>query len=122
MTTQLRWIYTLALFSIGHAAKAQNFDLGSWNILNIKYTHNAKWSFFAEAQLRSLKFYDNFHYYEYKGDISYKIHPSAQLPPAAGSYQTYGENGNFALPKNNNEFRLWPQVLLTQLLGTLKVE
>ena len=122
MTTHLRRIYTIALFSIGHAAKAQGFDLGSWNILNIKYTHNAKWSFFTEAQLRSLKFYDNFHYYEYKGGINYKVHPSAQLTLAAGSYQTYSENGNFALPKNNNEFRLWPQIVLSQAIGTLKVE
>ena len=122
MATHFRGICVLVLFLISHRATSQNFDLGSWNILNIKYTHNAKWSFFAEAQLRSLKFYDNFHYYEYKGGINCKIHPSAQLTLAAGSYQTYGENGNFALPKNNNEFRLWPQVLLTQLLGTLKVE
>lgn len=49
---------------------AQNFDLGSWNILNLKYNVNDKWSVFGEAQLRSLKFYTNFHYYEYKRIIS----------------------------------------------------
>ena len=30
---------------------AQSFDLGSWNILNLKYNHSEKWSVFGEAQL-----------------------------------------------------------------------
>ena len=52
---------------------AQNVELGSWNILNLSYQLNEKWSFFGEAQLRSLKFYSDFHYYEYKGAVNYKI-------------------------------------------------
>lgn len=101
---------------------AQKFDLGSWNILNLKYTHTEKWSAFGEAQLRSLKFYDNFHYYEYKGGVNFKIHKNAQLTAGAGSYQTYKEGGDFVLPKNNAELRLWPQVVLSQSIGKLKVE
>jgi hypothetical protein len=101
---------------------AQNIDLGSWNILNVKYSTNEKWSFFGEAQLRSLKFYDNFHYYEYKGGINYKLQKNVKITLGAGSYQTYKEGGNFVLPKNNNEFRLWPQVILSQSVGKLKIE
>lgn len=101
---------------------AQNFDLGSWNIINLKYEHTEKWSVFGEAQLRSLKFYNNFHYYEYKGGINFKIYNNVTLTLAAGSYQTYKEGGNFVLPKNNDEFRLWPQVTLFQYVGKLKVE
>jgi hypothetical protein len=101
---------------------AQNFDLGSWNILNIKYNQNEKWSFFGEAQLRSLKFYNNFHYYEYKGGINLKVHKNVKLTLGAGSYQTYNEGGNFVLPKNNNEFRLWPQAVLFQSIGNFKIE
>ena len=101
---------------------AQNFDLGSWNILNIKYINDNKWSFFGEAQLRSLKFYSNFHYYEYKGGINYKALKNLTLTLAAGSYQTYREGGDFVLPKNNNEFRLWPQIIINQSLGKIKVE
>jgi hypothetical protein len=104
------------------SVSAQAPDLGSWNILNLKYGYNEKWSFFGEAQLRSLKFYNNFHYYEYKGGFNYKFHSHAQLTLGAGSYQTYNEDGNFALPKNNDEFRLWPQVTLFQSVGKLKVE
>ena len=101
---------------------AQNFDLGSWNILNLKYNINNKWSVFGEAQLRSLKFYDHFHYYEYKGGVNYKIHKHATLSLGAGSYQTYKEGGNFVLPKNNDELRVWPQIIIFQSLGKLKIE
>jgi long-subunit fatty acid transport protein len=108
-------------FSV-NTISAQNFDLGSWNILNIKYNHDDKWSFFGEAQLRSLKFYSNFHYFEYKGGINYKVLKNVRLTLGSGSYQTYKEGGDFVLPKNNDEFRLWPQVVLIQSIGRLKVE
>jgi len=101
---------------------AQSVELGSWNILNIKYNHTDNLSLFGEGQLRSLKFYNYFHYYELKGGINYKIHKSAQLTLGAGSYQTYNEGGNFVLPKNNNEFRLWPQIILFQEINKLKIE
>jgi hypothetical protein len=101
---------------------SQNLDLGTWNIANVKYNHNKDVSIFAEAQLRSLKFYNNFHYYEYKGGINYKIHKNVKLTLGAGSYQTYKEGGNFVLPKNNDEFRLWPQLIFFQSIGKLKIE
>ena len=101
---------------------AQNLDLGSWNILNLKYNINNNWSVFGEAQLRSLKLYDNFHYYEYKGGLNYKVHQNATLAIGAGSYQTYKEGGDFVLPKNNDEFRIWPHIVLFQSLGNLKIE
>ncbi|WP_164489954.1 DUF2490 domain-containing protein [Runella sp. SP2] len=88
----------------------------------MKYNVSDKWSVFGEAQLRSLLFYNNFHYYEYKGGVTYKIHPNAMLTLGAGSYQTYAEGGNFVLPKNNDEFRIWPQIVVNQSLGKLKVE
>lgn len=103
-------------------ALGQYTDLGSWNIFNVKYTENSRLSFFAEAQLRSLRFYDHFHYYEYKGGTNWKVNKGLQLTLGLGSYQTYREGGNFKLPKNNNEFRLWPQVVLYQQLFQLKIE
>lgn len=101
---------------------AQTFDLGSWNILNIKYNLDEKWSFFGEGQVRSLKFYSNFHYYEYKAGINHKVNKNVMLTLGAGSYQTYKEGGDFVLPKNNDEFRIWPQVILFQSIGILKIE
>jgi hypothetical protein len=113
----------LILFGfVPFATLAQSLDLGSWNIINIRYNAFNNWSFFAEAQLRSLKFYDNFHFYEYKGGVQFKAHKSLSLVLGAGSYQTYKEGGNFVEPKNNNEFRIWPQVLVFQSIGLFKLE
>ncbi len=100
----------------------QNSDLGTWNILNVKYNLNDKWSVFGEGQIRSLKFYNNFHYYEYKGGINYKVHKNANLTLGLGSYQTYKEGGNFLTPKNNDELRIWPQITVFQSIGELKIE
>lgn len=114
-------ILSVFLFSVT-IGFAQTFDLGSWNIINLKYNPDNKWSVFGEAQLRSLKFYDQFHYYECKGGVNFKVHKNATITLGAGSYQTYKEGGNFVVPKNNNEFRLWPQLILFQSIGKLKIE
>lgn len=116
------FLLLILLVSIPSTAISQNIDLGSWNILNLKYTLDEKWSLFGEAQLRSLKFYNQYHYYEYKGGINYRFHKNAALILGAGSYQTFREGGDFVLPKNNNEFRVWPQVVIFQSLGKLKIE
>lgn len=112
----------IALCFLMNTVSAQTFDLGSWNVLNVSYALDERWSFFGEAQLRSLKFYSNFHYYEYKGGINYKVHKNVKLTLGAGSYQTYKEGGDFVLPKNNAELRIWPQVGLFQSIGKLKIE
>lgn len=104
------------------SAYSQKFDLGSWNSINVKYSIDNKWSAFGEAQLRSLKFYNNFHYYEYKGGVSYKANKNLNIALGAGSYQTYKEGGNFVLPKNNDEFRIWPQIVLSQSIAKFTVE
>ena len=100
----------------------QKIDLGSWNILHVKYSLDSKWTIFGEAQIRSLKFYNNFHYYEYKGGITYKAHKNLAISLGTGHYQTYKEGGNFVLPKNNNEFRIWPQLILTQAINKWSIE
>lgn len=103
-------------------AHSQYTELGSWNIVNVKYTLNVKWSVFGEAQLRSLKFYDDFHYYEYKGGANYKVHSNLQLTLGTGHYKTFKEGGNFLKPVNNNEFRIWPQITMNHNLWNLKIE
>jgi len=119
----LRKIILLLLLSfIVNAVLAQNFSLGSWNIVNLKYTVNDKWSFFGEAQIRSLQFYNQFHYHEYKAGVNYRALPNVVLTLAAGDYDTYKEGGNFKTPKNNDEFRIWPQVTLTQSIKRFKID
>jgi hypothetical protein len=119
---RLLFLVVMFLFTISNKSSAQGIDLGSWNIVNLKYTPNEKWSAFAEAQLRSLQFYGDFHYYEYKGGVNYKYNKNMKLTLGMGSYQTYKEGGNFVLPKNNDEFRLWPQLTLFQSIGKFKIE
>ena len=118
----LLFISLLTFYFSIYNVPAQTIDLGSWNILNLKYNPNAKWSVFGEAQLRSLKFYSNFHYYEYKGGINFKVQKNLLLAMGAGSYQTYKEGGDFVVPKNNDEFRLWTQIVLFQSIGAFKIE
>lgn len=95
---------------------------GTWQTLNLKYNITQKTSVFAEGQIRSLKFYTNFHYHEFKGGFEYKPHKLIRLALAAGKYDTYNESGNFSEPKNISEFRLWPQIITHQDFGTTEVE
>lgn len=117
-----KFLFFLLFNSFFSLSKAQIGGVGTWNVLNFKYTHSTQLSFFGEAQLRSLSLYDQFHYYEYKGGINYKLLPNVKLSLGAGSYQTFREGGNFMKPKNNDEFRLWPQLILFQDIRKLKVE
>ena len=54
--------------------------------------------------------------------INFKVQKNLLLAMGAGSYQTYKEGGDFVVPKNNDEFRLWPQILLFQSIGAFKIE
>ncbi len=112
----------IALLLFKGFAFAQTVNLGSWNIVGVQYNYNPSVTFFGEAQLRSLKFYDDFHYYEFKAGVMYNAAKDFRIGLAAGSYQTYKEGGDFVLPKNSDEFRIWPQAILTQNIGRIKVE
>ncbi|MBK7882761.1 MAG: DUF2490 domain-containing protein [Chitinophagaceae bacterium] len=113
---------SILLILTNNVCFSQNASLGSWNIFNVKFNVNEKWSVFGEAQLRSLRFYDDFHYHEYKGGVNFKAHPNMTFTIGAGDYDTYKEGGNFVKPKNNDEFRLWPQITLTQAMKNIKIE
>ncbi|WP_448529832.1 DUF2490 domain-containing protein [Raineya sp.] len=103
---------------------AQGFDeLGSWNILNVGYTLNEKWSLNAEAQLRSLGFYGRFHYYEAKAGATFRLNKQFSVSAFGGTYQTYADlGGNFDRPKINDEERLWLQVNLHNEWGRVFIE
>jgi len=110
------------ILSIFSFTKAQNVTNGTWNIFNIRHNVNENWNVFAEAQLRSLDFYNDFNYYEVKGGADRKLNKNYRLALGIGSYQTYSSDGNFTLPKSNNEFRIWPQLLISHTLYNLKIE
>ena len=107
----MKKIIALLLFFITAKTISQN-ELGSWNIININMKINQKINVFTESQLRSLAFYNDFHYYEYKAGVSYKINPNFSVTTGIGSYNTYSEGGNFELPMQNKEIRTWFQINL----------
>lgn len=108
---------------VGHLALAQNPDgLGSWNVFNTKLNFNAKWSIFGEGQLRSLGFYNQFHYYEYKGGFNYKLNKNFSFSVGLGHYNTYQAGGSFVTPKQNDELRSWVQITMQQFLEIIKFE
>jgi hypothetical protein len=113
-----KWlVFPIILWSISSYAQ-----LGTWNILNVRFKLNDQLGLFGEGQIRSLQFYNQFHYYEFKGGIDYKLNEQLRVTLGAGSYQTYKEGGNFLEPKNNNEFRLWPQIQFQHKIGMLRIE
>ena len=100
---------------------AQN-DFGTWNVTNINLKIADKWNVFTEAQLRSLSFYDQFHYYEYKGGFTYKITSNFSATTGVGSYNTYSEGSNFELPMQNKEIRSWIQINMKNPLERITFE
>lgn len=101
--------------------QSQN-KLGTWNIINANLKVSENWSFFAEAQLRSLSFYDEYHYYEAKTGGTYKINNQFSTTAGFGSYNTFSEGGNFENPIQNREIRTWLQLNIKQSLGIFNVE
>lgn len=101
---------------------SQSSSLGSWNVFHASYKYSPHWQLFAEAQVRSLRFYHHFHYYEYKAGFLWKAADFLRLGAGAGQYVTFSEGGNFVRPLNVSEWRLWPQVTLIQPTGPLLLE
>lgn len=110
----------LSLFLLSSTLGA--IDLGSWNILNVRYKCTDRLSIIGEGQIRSLQFYQQFHYYEYKASIQYQIHPNLSSSLGMGDYDTYSEGATFQNPKNNDEFRIWPMIRYTQTYGLFELE
>ena len=97
-------------------------SLGCWNTLNINFDNGKKWSFSTEFQLRSLQFYKNYNYNEYKGFVTYKIMPNLQASIVLGRYTTYGNGKTFQNPKLAEEFRAALQIGLRNTLGKVQVD
>jgi hypothetical protein len=115
----------LLLNSLSGSILAQESDLeslGTWNILNVKADIGERWSVFVEPQLRSLRWYDHFHYYEIKGGVSYDLGSNFTVNAGLGRYDTYQEGGDFVTPKANNEIRSWLQLQMYQTLNRLRFE
>ena len=120
MKSILCYITLLLLLSL--RSSSQNNYLGTWNVANIQYSFNKKTSIWAEGQLRSQKFINDFFYHEIKTGINYKPNKSIGILVGIGQYNTYSIGGNFKTPITAHEFRLWEQFTLVNNIGNLKLE
>ena len=121
MKTKCYWLLFYCVF-FGLSSRAQDSTLGSWNILHMDVKFNNSWSMFVEGQIRSLRFYNHFHYYEYKGALVYDLQENSTLALGFGQYRTYSEGGTFLDPIRSDELRLWPQFILNQKIKRLRIE
>ncbi|MCC6411835.1 MAG: DUF2490 domain-containing protein [Saprospiraceae bacterium] len=122
----MRKLLFLVALLPGYLAIAQNEDLkgdfGTFNVLNLRYKHTDHWSVAGEAQLRSLKFYDDFHYYEIKGIVMYHINQQFEIGGGGGKYKTYSPDGNFEEPVQSDEWRTWQQLSMKLNYRRLRIE
>ena len=118
----MKLLHIIPALLMAHLSFAQNDKLGSWNMINLKVNLNKKWSLFAESQLRSQLFYNDFFYYEIKGGIGYALDKNFSLLAGTGRYATYSNGGDFKKPFVNEEFRIWQQLTLNQYQDRVKFE
>jgi hypothetical protein len=118
----VRKIIVLIKFALASNVLGAQDGLGSWNILSAKASVSEKWGFFLEGQVRSLQFYNNFHYHEIKGGMTYAIDKNFSFAVAGGKYDTYQEGGDFLTPKASDEVRLFEQMSMSQYLHRIKFE
>jgi len=110
------------LMLLGQQVYSQNYPgLGSWNILTLKKPLNDKFELWGEGQLRSLSFYNNFHYHELKGGVNYKLTKELTVSVNAGDYTTYTFGGNLTNPVTK-EFRTWIELFDRQKFDRFNIE
>jgi len=97
-------------------------SLGSWNVIDLRKNTNDKYSYQLEAQLRSLKFYQNFHYNELNFTANYKYDNNLVLSVLLGKHNTYNEGGNFISPIVTDEYRLSIQASTVQKFGIFNLD
>jgi hypothetical protein len=97
-------------------------SIGTWNVLDLRKNTGNKFSYQLEAQLRSLKFYKNFHYNEVNFTANYKYDNNLILSLLLGKHNTFSEDGNFALPIVTDEYRFSIQASTMQKFGIFTID
>jgi hypothetical protein len=97
-------------------------DIGSWNVLDVRKNTDKLISYQLEVQLRSLKFYHNFHYNELNFTASYNYKDNLVFSILIGKHNTFSEGGNFMKPLLTDEFRQSLQAVTVQRFGFISLE
>jgi len=111
----LKCIFTILAVFITNSIFAQN--LGTWSVLDVKKNGSKGTSYQLEGQVRSLKFYDNFHYNELNFTANFKYNDNLTMSVLLGKHNTYSEGGSFKSPVVTDEYRLSLQAATTQKFG-----
>ena len=106
-------IVLILIFTI--PLKAQ--ELGSWIVIDVRKNPDKKINYQLEVQLRSLKFYSNFHYNELNFTTNYRYDNNLVLSVLLGKHNTYTEGGDYVKPLITDEFRQSIQAATTQKFG-----
>ncbi len=96
--------------------------IGSWNVLDVRKNTDKVISCQLEVQLRSLKFYHNFHYNEINFTANYKYNDNLVLSVLMGKHNTFSDGGDFMKPIVTDEFRQSLQALTVQRFGFISLD
>lgn len=113
----MKYIYSILAVLITNSLSAQN--IGSWSVIDVKKNGSKGTSYQLEGQVRSLKFYDNFHYNELNFTANFKYNDNLTMSVLLGKHNTYSEGGSFKSPVVTDEYRLSLQAATTQKFGRL---
>ena len=108
--------------SLSFFSYAYSQNLGTWNVLDLRKKLNDKINFQFEGQVRSLDFYNKFHYHELNFTANFKKFDNLVFSGLLGKHNTYSEGGNFKSPLVTDEIRLSIQALTTQKFNKLFLE
>jgi hypothetical protein len=96
--------------------------IGSWNVLDVRKNTGKVISYQLEVQLRSLKFYHNFHYNEINFTANYKYNDNLVLSVLIGKHNTFSDGGDFMKPILTDEFRQSLQAVTVQRFGFISLD
>ena len=111
----MKCIFTILAVLITNSIFAQN--LGTWSVFDVKKNVKKGTSYQLEGQVRSLKFYNNFHYNELNFTTNFKYNDNLTLSILLGKHNTYSEGGSFISPVVTDEYRFSLQAATTQKFG-----
>jgi len=97
-------------------------EIGSWNVLDVRKNTDKVISYQLEVQLRSLKFYHNFHYNEINFTANYKYNDNLVLSVLMGKHNTFSDGGDFMKPIVTDEFRQSLQAATVQRFGFISLD
>lgn len=117
-----RILILISFLALQQSVFAQS-SLGTWNIFNVRYNQNDKWSIWTEEQTRSWKVFNTFFYHEVKGGFEYNMNKSFSILGGIGRYATYSYSNWVNFDKlTQSEFRIYEQLNMKTSFKRFKFE